>query len=99
MSRPGSSKVGKHGTVVLPARLRRRFGIEEGSVVIAEPRDEGILIRPVGATPVEKYTAERRAEFLLTNAVDAQDYARVCKLVRGMGIDPEHIRHRKPRGV
>ena len=42
-----TSRVGKRGTVVIPAALRRRFGIEEGSLVIAEDRGEGI-----GASPV-----------------------------------------------
>ena len=41
-----SSKVGKRGTVVIPARLRRQFGIEEGTLMIAEARTEGILLRP-----------------------------------------------------
>lgn len=34
------SKVGKRGAVVIPASLRRRFGIKEGSLVIAEGRAE-----------------------------------------------------------
>jgi bifunctional DNA-binding transcriptional regulator/antitoxin component of YhaV-PrlF toxin-antitoxin module len=33
--------------------MRRRFGIDEGSLVIAEERDDGILIRPPVAVPVE----------------------------------------------
>jgi AbrB family looped-hinge helix DNA binding protein len=41
-----ASKVGRRGTVVLPAKLRRRLGIEEGSFVVAEQREDGILIRP-----------------------------------------------------
>ena len=45
------SKVGKRGTVVIPAALRRQFGIEEGVLVIAEARDEGILIRPAVRCP------------------------------------------------
>jgi AbrB family looped-hinge helix DNA binding protein len=94
-----SSKVGKRGAVVLPARLRRQFGIEEGTYIIAEARNEGILIRPAILTPVENYTPERRAEFLLSNAIDAKDYARACKLVRKMGLDPTLIRHRKPKGA
>lgn len=40
------SKVGKRGTVVIPARLRRQYGIEEGDLVIAEGHPEGVLIRP-----------------------------------------------------
>ena len=48
---------------------------------------------------VEMYTDRRMAGFLLTNTVDAQDYARACKLVRKMGLDPAKIDHDKPVGV
>ncbi len=91
-----TSRVGKRGTVVIPAALRRRFGIEEGSLVIAEDREEGILIRPAVAVPLESYSQERKAEFLLSNAVDPEDYARAEEEVRKMGLDPTAIAHRKP---
>jgi AbrB family looped-hinge helix DNA binding protein len=90
-----TSRVGKRGTIVIPAALRRRFGIEEGSLVIAEDREEGILIRPAVAVPLESYTPERRAEFLLSNAVNAGDYARAQEEVRKMGLDPADIPHHK----
>jgi AbrB family looped-hinge helix DNA binding protein len=90
-----TSRVGKRGTIVIPAALRRRFGIEEGSLVIAEDREEGILIRSAVAVPLESYTPERRAEFLLSNAVDAGDYARAQEEVRKMGLDPAAIPHHK----
>jgi AbrB family looped-hinge helix DNA binding protein len=93
------SKVGKRGTIVLPAKLRRRFGIEEGSLVVAEEREDGVLIRPAVALPIEVYSPERRAEFLLSNAVDAKDYARAVEEVRKMGLDPAKIPHRKPSGI
>jgi AbrB family looped-hinge helix DNA binding protein len=93
------SKVGKRGTIVLPAKLRRRFGIEEGSLVVAEEREDGVLIRPAVALPVEIYTPQRRAEFLLSNAIDAKDYARAAEKVRKMGLNPAKIPHRKPAGV
>jgi uncharacterized protein len=89
-------RVGKRGTVVIPAALRRRFGIEEGSLVIAEDRDEGILIRPALAVPLESYTPERKAEFLLSNAVGGEDYARAEEEVRKMGLDPTAIAHHRP---
>lgn len=90
------SKVGKRGTIVIPAGLRRRFGIEEGSLVIAEERDEGVLIRPAVAIALEVYTPKRRAEFLLSNAVDENDYAQAVKAVRKLGLDPKTIPHKKP---
>ena len=92
-----TSKVGKRGTVVVPARLRRKFGIEEGRLVIAEERPEGILIRPALALPVEIYTPERKAEFLLSNAVDAEDYRAAVAEVKKMGLEPASIPHHKPR--
>lgn len=92
-----TSKVGKRGTVVVPARLRRKFGIEEGRLVVAEERPDGILIRPAVALPVEIYTAERKAEFLLANAVDADDYRAAVAEVKKMGFEPATIPHRKPR--
>jgi AbrB family looped-hinge helix DNA binding protein len=91
-----ASKVGRRGTVVLPAKLRRRLGIEEGSFVVAEEREDGILIRPATVLPVEIYRAERRAEFLLNNAVGAEDYRRARAEVKRMGLNPDHTIHHKP---
>jgi AbrB family looped-hinge helix DNA binding protein len=91
-----SGKVGKRGTFVIPAKLRRRFGIEEGSEVVAEATPEGILIRPAVTVPLEVYSRERKAEFLLSNAVDAGDYRRAVEDVRAMGLDPADIEHERP---
>ena len=91
-----TGKVGKRGAVVIPAKLRRRFGITEGSLIIAEETGDGILIRPAVALPVESYSPERVAEFLLSNAVDAEDYASAAEEVRGMGLDPDSVPHTRP---
>ena len=96
MSVSESSRVGKRGTFVIPAKLRRIFGIREGSEVIAEETPEGILIRPAITVPIEIYGPERKAEFLLSNAVDDEDYQRALKEVREMGLDPAKIAHHCP---
>ncbi len=93
---PETSKVGKRGTVVIPAKLRRRFGITEGSLIIAEESGNGILIRPAVAVPLESYSNERVAEFILSNAVDDAEYAKATDEVRRMGLDPNQIPHNKP---
>ena len=46
--------------------------------------------------PIEIYTDERKAEFLLSNAVDEQDYAWAVREVRKLGIDPDTVPHRRP---
>jgi len=96
MGNPETGRVGRRGTFVIPATLRRRFGFDEGTLVIAEERPDGILLRPAVAIPVEVYTPERKAEFLLTNAIDAADYAAARETVRALGIDPDAVPHRPP---
>lgn len=96
MSISETSRIGKRGTFVIPARLRRRFGLSEGSTIIAEETDEGILLRPAIAVPIESYSPERQAEFILSNAVDDQDYARARAAVQEMGVDPDSIPHHRP---
>lgn len=90
-----SARVGKRGAIVVPASLRKRFGIEEGSIVIAEETGDGILIRPAIVVPVERYTPERKAEFLLSNALDDSDYRKARRAVRKLGLDPDAIPHRR----
>jgi hypothetical protein len=53
-------------------------------------------MRPAPVTPVEIYPLERKAEFLLSNAVDTEDYAAARKEVRKMGLNPGKIGYRKP---
>jgi len=90
-------KVGKRGTIIVPAKLRKRYGIEEGGLVTTEAREEGVLIRPAIVVPVEMYTPERKAEFLLSTATTEKDYKRARREVKKLGLDPEKILHRKPR--
>jgi AbrB family looped-hinge helix DNA binding protein len=91
-----TTKVGKRGTVVIPAVLRRKYGFEEGSQLTVEALPEGVFLRPVVTLPVEIYTPERKAEFLLNNAVTQEDYAAAVREVRNMGLDPETVPHKSP---
>jgi AbrB family looped-hinge helix DNA binding protein len=89
-------KVGKRGAIIVPAKLRKRYGIEEGTLVSAEEREDGVLLRPAIILPVERYTPERKAEFLLSTATTKKDYQRARKEVKKLGLDPDAIRHRRP---
>lgn len=94
-----TTKVGKRGTVVIPVGMRRKYGFEEGSLIVAEPRAEGVLLRPVVTLSLEIYTPERKAEFLLNNAITREDYEWAVKEVRKLGLDPETIPHERPKGL
>jgi AbrB family looped-hinge helix DNA binding protein len=86
-----TSRVGKRGTIVVPVKLRQRYGLKEGDLLITEEREDGILFRPAVAVPVEIYTPERKAEFLLNNAISKSDYDAACEAIREMGLDPNAI--------
>jgi AbrB family looped-hinge helix DNA binding protein len=91
-----TTKIGRRGTIVIPATLRRRLGLKDGDILVAEEVDGGVLLRPAVAIALETYSPERRAEFLLNNAVDRDDYARAVREVRDMGVDPDAIAHTPP---
>ena len=93
-----TTKIGKRGTVVIPAGLRRKYGMKEGSILIAESRAEGVLLRPVVTLPLEIYSPERKAEFLLNSAITPEDYEWAVQETRKLGVDPESIPHDKPKG-
>lgn len=71
---------------------------------MTRPRDQSSAKRPTRSRPskstatvqIELYSARRKAEFLLKNAVGPLDYNRATQKVRLMGLDPESIPHRRP---
>jgi AbrB family looped-hinge helix DNA binding protein len=95
MSEP--TRVGKRGTIVLPARMRKRYGFEEGTMLVAEESEYGVLLRPAAVVPVEVYSPERKAELLLANATSAEDRRAAEKEVRKLGLDPAKIRVGRPK--
>lgn len=99
MSLTETGRVGRRGSFVIPASLRRAFGLDEGTLVIAEARPEGILLRPALAVPLETYTREQKAAYLLENAVDNTDYEAARRAVKKMGLDPDVIPHARPDGT
>jgi hypothetical protein len=46
--------------------------------------------------PVEVYTPERKAAFLLESWLTRRDYDESRRLVRRLGLDPDRIPHRRP---
>lgn len=92
-----AARVGKRGSIIVPAKLRKRYGIEEGTMVSTEPREDGILIRPAVIVPVEHYSPQRKAEFLLSNATTQKDYHLARKEVKKLGLDPDAIKHHRPK--
>lgn len=91
-----TAKIGKRGTLVIPAAIRKRLGLEEGDLVVLEETADGLEVKPAAAVPIEIYAPERKAAFLLENAVDENDYERARDEVHRLGIDPDEIEHERP---
>ena len=88
-------QISKRGTVVIPAKMRKRYNFDEGGAMLIEEREDGILLRPAVTTPVEAeiYTPERLAEFFLNNVLTKEGYLEARKDVELMGINPDSIDH------
>ena len=55
-----SGHVGRRGAIVLPSSVRKRYGLNDGSLFISEQRDDGVLIRPALATPIDLEEVRRK---------------------------------------
>ena len=49
--------------MTLPKELRKQLGIDRGGVVMASVSEEGIVLHPAVAYPIELYSDERVEEF------------------------------------
>ena len=61
MQDPEMIRVGKRGTVVIPVALRQAYSITEGTIMAAETKEEGILLRSVLVLPVERCSSLHNA--------------------------------------
>jgi AbrB family looped-hinge helix DNA binding protein len=84
-------KMGKRGTLVLPAKLRKQFGLSDGSLLVTEVKDGEISLRPAVAYAGEVWTPERTAYFMLINSMTKEEWDRMVPEVLEMGLDPAKI--------
>ena len=87
--------MGKRGTVVIPATMRRQLNLDEGSPLQIETLNDKIVMSPAAqkAPEVEIYTPERLAEFFLNNVLTKKGYLEARRDVQAMGLDPDSIDH------
>ena len=55
--------IGQRGVLTLPAKLRKRYGLQQNDELIVEETAQGLLLRPCVSMPIEFYSEERIAEF------------------------------------
>lgn len=89
-------KMGKRGTIVLPVKLRKQFGLGDGSLLVTEARDGEIRIRPAFVYEPEVWSPEETAYFILINSMTKEEWDRNLPDVLQMGVDPTQIKGLEP---
>lgn len=89
-------KMGKRGTVVIPAKLRKQFGLEDGSLLVTEAANGEIRLRPAIVYEPEVWSPERTAYFMLINSMTKEEWDRMIPDVIALGVDPTKVEGIEP---
>jgi AbrB family looped-hinge helix DNA binding protein len=60
--------VSSRGQLTLPAEIRKKYGINEGSILVAEDRNGEIILRPATVMEVEYYTDTQIKEWVAADS-------------------------------
>ena len=63
------AKVSAKGWVVIPAVLRKRFGIKPGTSIVFQEADDGIVLVPETTDPVDALFGKLAGKISLTDAL------------------------------
>lgn len=67
------------GQITLPSEIRKKYGMDEGSILVAEDRNGEIILKPAAVFEVEYYTDEQVQELI---AADSYKNNKERKLIR-----------------
>lgn len=60
--------VSSRGQLTLPSEVRKKYGINEGSVLVVDDRDGEIILRPATVMEVEYYTDDQIEELVAADS-------------------------------
>jgi AbrB family looped-hinge helix DNA binding protein len=89
-------KMGKRGTIVLPVKLRKQFGLGDGSLLVTEAKDGEIRIRPAFVYEPEVWSPEETAYFILINSMTKEEWDENLPHVLELGVDPMQVKGLEP---
>ncbi len=89
-------KMGKRGTIVLPAKLRKELGLEDGSLLVTEAKFGEIRLRPALVYEQEAWSPEETAYFILINSMTKEEWDRNIPHALELGVDPARIEGLEP---
>lgn len=87
--------MGKRGTVVIPARIRKRLGMTDGCFLLLRENEHGceLQLARLEAQPADNRRA--LAASLLSNARDLGEYLAAIEEVRNLGLEPDDVPHER----
>jgi len=75
-------KVSSRGQITLPASIRKRVGIQEGSAVIIEDRGNEVVLKPAAFFEIEMYSDKQIAEWEEADRMSANKKAAILKKLK-----------------
>ena len=76
-------KLGKKGQVSIPKAILRELALQDESMLLVEPTpDGGILLRPAGIYPSERYSDTRLKEFSQEDVLTPEEAKRAKKKLK-----------------
>ena len=71
--------VSERGQITLPKEMRKRLGINAGTALVVEEDDGKLTLRPAAVTPVEIYSDEEIAGWMVEDRIGDKERKRVLK--------------------
>jgi AbrB family looped-hinge helix DNA binding protein len=76
-------KLGKKGQVSIPKAILRELALQDETMLLVEPTpDGGILLRPAGIYPIERYSDTRLKEFSQEDVLTPEEAKRAKKKLK-----------------
>lgn len=91
-------QMGKRGTVVIPAKLRKKLGMSDGCLLWVSEVEGAVQLRLAKVVAPEGDARLKMAQRLLTGAQDLGEYFAAMEEVRRMGFDPDEVPHERYSG-
>ncbi len=91
-------QMGKRGTLVVPAKLRKKLGLTDGCLLLLNEGKGSIEIRLAQFEAPAPDARFLLAQSLLSGAESLGDYLAAIEEVRRMGFDAENVPHERYSG-
>jgi bifunctional DNA-binding transcriptional regulator/antitoxin component of YhaV-PrlF toxin-antitoxin module len=91
-------QMGKRGTVVIPAKLRKKLGMTDGCLLVVSEEEGVVRLRVAKVMSADGDARLKMAQRLLSGAEDLGEYFAAMEEVRRMGFDPDEVPHERYSG-